>query len=98
MSKRKERKKRKQKLIYEWTLAINEEVHKKPERNYEETNKALYALFQKFCREKGIDRPQNKTLRESIVIGAQEMLKTIAQEYYKVHPKNIEEQNNEGRE
>jgi len=92
MSKRKERKKRKQKLIYEWTLAINEEVHKKPERNYEETNKALYALFQKFC------RPQNKTLRESIVIGAQEMLKTIAQEYYKVHPKNIEEQNNEGRE
>jgi hypothetical protein len=87
MSKRKERKKRKQELIYEWTLAINEEVHKKPERNYEETNEALYALFQKFCREKGIDRPQDKTLRESIIIGAQEMLKTIAKEYYKTHPK-----------
>jgi len=98
MSNRKERKKRKQKLIHECTLAINEEVHKKPERNYEETNEALYALFQKFCREKGIDRPQDKTLRESIVIGSQEMLKTIAQEYYKVHPKTQKEQNNGGGE
>jgi hypothetical protein len=86
MSKRKERKKRKAQLIYEWSLEVNKEIHKSPERGHEETNEALYILFQKFCKEKGIDKPQDKTLRESIIIGAQQLLELVAEEYYKTHP------------
>ncbi len=79
MNKRKERKKRKQQLIYEWALIVNEIVRQ--DKTKDIINSDLEIAFLKFCKDKGIDRPQDKTLRESIVSDTVDFFDVIIKAY-----------------
>ena len=80
MSKRKERKERKNNLIREWVLKVNDFAHSEEWDNENEAR--LIILFNKFCKEKGIDRPQDRSLRTAIILGGKELIETIATAYY----------------
>lgn len=70
---RKERKERRLNLIREWALVIAERI----KENKDISQDALIDCFRGFCVANEIQRPQDKSLRHQIIIGAADLLELI---------------------
>ena len=70
---KRERKERRLNLIREWALVIAERM----KENKDISQGALMDCFRGFCVVRGIHRPQDKSLRHQIIIGAGDLLELI---------------------
>ena len=77
MSKRKERKARRIKLINEWVLIVAKKMRECKVKDVDISAVILMSHFKSFCILNHIDKPQDKSLRDHILLGANELLKLI---------------------
>jgi len=75
MSDRKERKARRIELTREWALIAHKRIKDIKDKDISEV--ILMTLFKSFCILHHIDKPQDRVLRNHIILGATKLLKLI---------------------